>query len=87
MAGSSDPLDRALSADSPTALVRSAGPDDVPDLVRLINTAFAVERFFKRGDRTTGDEVRDLGRRGEFLLLEGHAGRRSRMRLLDAARR
>jgi GNAT superfamily N-acetyltransferase len=46
----------------------------VPELVRLINTAFAVERFFKRGDRTTSGEVRDLSRRGEFLILEQPRG-------------
>ena len=55
-------------------LVRTAGPDDVPELVRLINAAFAIERFFKTGDRTTVEEIRDLARRGEFLLLEEAQG-------------
>ena len=74
MAGSVDPLNRVLAAAPPTAHVRTAGADDVPELVRLINAAFSIERFFKRGDRTTVDEIRDLGQRGEFLLLEGPAG-------------
>ena len=70
MTGSPDPKDRALAAAPPTPLVRTAGADDVPELVRLINTAFAIERFFKTGDRTTVEEIRDLHQRGEFLLLE-----------------
>jgi GNAT superfamily N-acetyltransferase len=75
MIGSPDPLDRAVPPGPPTPLVRTAGADDVSELVRLINTAFAVERFFKTGDRTTVEEIRDLARRGEFLLLEGPQGR------------
>lgn len=62
-----DPRNSALAA-----TVRTAGADDAPELTRLINTAFAVERFFKRGDRTTVGEIRDLSGRGEFLLLEAH---------------
>jgi GNAT superfamily N-acetyltransferase len=73
MIGSPDPLDRAVPS-GPPALVRAAGADDVPALVRLINTAFAIERFFKTGDRTTVEEIRDLAGRGEFLLLEGPQG-------------
>ena len=70
MTGSPDPRNRALAAAPPTARVRTADANDVPQLVRLINAAFAIERFFKRGDRTTVEEIRGLGHRGEFLLLE-----------------
>ena len=73
MIGSPNPLDRAVPA-GPPPRVRAAGPDDVPELVRLINVAFAIERFFKTGDRTTVGEIRDLARRGEFLLLEAVRG-------------
>ena len=55
-------------------MVRAAGPADAPQLLRLINAAFAVEHFFKRGDRTTDDEIRELSTTGEFLLLEAPHG-------------
>src|SRR5918995_1333897 len=74
MKGATDPRNRGLAAAPPTPLVRTTGAGDVPELVRLINTAFAIERFFKTGDRTTVDEVGDLRQRGEFLLLEGPGG-------------
>ena len=64
-----DPGDRAVAPE--TTLVRTAGAGDVPELARLINAAFVVERFFKRGDRTTVEEIRDLAQRGEFLILDG----------------
>ena len=69
----SGPLDRAL-ATAPTAVVRTANKDDVPELTRMINAAFVIERFFKRGDRTTVEEIRDLQQRGEFLIVEGPQG-------------
>ena len=75
MIGSPDPLNRAVPPDPPAPLVRAAGADDVSELLRLINTAFAIERFFKTGDRTSVEEIRDLAKRGEFLLLEGALGR------------
>lgn len=37
--------------------VRPAGPADIPELVRVINAAFQVEKFFVAGDRTTPEEV------------------------------
>ncbi len=37
---------------------RVAGEADVPALVRVINRAYAVERFFKEGQRTDAGEVR-----------------------------
>lgn len=39
-------------------MARQAGPEDVPSLVRLINTAFRVEDFFVLGDRTTDQDIR-----------------------------
>jgi ribosomal protein S18 acetylase RimI-like enzyme len=49
--------------------VREAGPDDLPQIVSLINRAFAVERFFKNGDRTNPEQVRQMMDDGKFLLL------------------
>ena len=62
------------ASDPPAPRVRTAGPHDVADLARLINSAFAVERFFKRGDRTTIDEIRALSATGEFMLVDGPQG-------------
>lgn len=50
--------------------LRTATPTDVPALTTLINDAYVVERFFKRGDRITADGVRALQGTGTFLLLE-----------------
>ena len=50
--------------------VREASPADIPQIVSLINRAFAVERFFKNADRTNEDQVRQNMSEGTFLLLE-----------------
>jgi GNAT superfamily N-acetyltransferase len=42
---------------------------DVPQIVLLINRAFAVERFFKDGDRTDVEQVQQMMGEGTFLLL------------------
>jgi predicted N-acetyltransferase YhbS len=54
--------------------MRTATPADADALARLINDAFAVERFFKRGDRTSPDDVRSLMRDGEFLVRDRDDG-------------
>lgn len=48
---------------------RIAGPGDVPALTTLINEAYLVEAFFKRGDRTDPLEIAALMRKGRFLVL------------------
>jgi len=54
--------------------VRRARPEEAPALVRLINSAYVVERFFVEGDRVDEDEVRAHLARGAFLVLpEGGA--------------
>jgi GNAT superfamily N-acetyltransferase len=52
---------------------RLATPPDIPELVRLINTAYRVEAFFIRGDRTSPDEVRTLmaAAGAQFLVING----------------
>jgi ribosomal protein S18 acetylase RimI-like enzyme len=55
-------------------VLREATGSDVQDIVSLINRAFAVENFFKRGDRTDPETVREDMKNGQFLLLyEGDA--------------
>jgi GNAT superfamily N-acetyltransferase len=55
-------------------VLRVATEADVAAVVRLVNLAFAVEAFFKIGDRTNADEIRAMMGRGEFLLLEDPPG-------------
>jgi len=52
------------------AEARAAGPDDAAAIAALVNTAFQVEAFFKRGDRTSVAEIRELMTRGEFLVID-----------------
>ena len=49
--------------------VREATADDVAAIVSLINSAFAVERFFKNGDRINDEQLREMMSLGKFLLL------------------
>jgi N-acetylglutamate synthase-like GNAT family acetyltransferase len=49
--------------------VREAEPEDLPKIVSLINRAFEVERFFKAGDRTDIETVRQNMIDGSFLVL------------------
>jgi predicted N-acetyltransferase YhbS len=51
-------------------MMRIATPDDADALAQLINQAFAVEMFFKRGGRTSPDNVRSLMHEGEFLVRD-----------------
>ena len=50
--------------------VREAEPKDLPQIVSLINRAFDVERFFKAGDRTDAETVRQNMNDGTFLVLD-----------------
>ena len=54
--------------------VRLALPEDVSDLVRLINASFVVEQPFIEGDRIDADGVRGYMRKGKFLLAEDSSG-------------
>jgi len=53
--------------------VREASAVEVEAIAGLINRAFAVERFFKSGDRTDPEQVRQMMRDGKFLLLHDGA--------------
>ncbi len=50
--------------------VKIARMTDVEAIVRLINTAFLVERFFIERDRTNSEIVRSLMGKGKFLLVD-----------------
>jgi N-acetylglutamate synthase-like GNAT family acetyltransferase len=50
--------------------VRIAEPADIEALVRLINAAFLVERFFIEGDRINAAAARKLMAAGQFLIAE-----------------
>lgn len=52
---------------------RFAEDSDLDPLLTLINSAFAVERFFIRGDRLTPQRIREHMRTGRFLLAEEDA--------------
>ncbi len=50
-------------------VLREASADDVDAIVTLINRAFAIERFFKSGDRINPEQVQEMIQNGKFLLL------------------
>jgi predicted N-acetyltransferase YhbS len=50
--------------------IRAATPADVDAIVRVINAAFKVERFFIDRDRTDADTVCERMQKGNFLLAE-----------------
>ena len=50
--------------------IRVAEEKDLDGLMRLINQAFAVERFFIHGDRLTPLSIREYFGNGQFLLAE-----------------
>lgn len=54
--------------------IRPATTRDVDDLVRVINAAFVVERFFIDRDRTDAESVHVLFAKGGFLVGEDAAG-------------
>lgn len=52
---------------------REASGDDADAIVSMINRAFAVESFFKTGDRTNLAQVQQMMHDGRFLLLTDKA--------------
>ncbi len=49
---------------------RTAESEDAGNIARLVNAAFRPERFFIDHDRTNPEKVRELLRKGKFLLAE-----------------
>lgn len=50
--------------------LRFATPADAASIAELVNLAYRVEDFFKIGDRTDVDEIRDLLGGESFILAE-----------------
>jgi ribosomal protein S18 acetylase RimI-like enzyme len=50
--------------------IRMAAEADFEPLLRLINTAFDVERFFKDEDRLDATKLQSYFRMGNFLVIE-----------------
>jgi GNAT superfamily N-acetyltransferase len=50
--------------------LRIAAPNDIAAIVKLVNAAFAVERFFVDADRTNDEEIAAYLQKGQFLLHE-----------------
>ena len=53
---------------------RLAEPADVDALVRLVNAAFSVEKFFIEDDRINAEGVRRLMAAGQFVVSHDSAG-------------
>lgn len=51
-----------------------AAADDIPGLVRVINAAYVVEKFFVSGDRTDEESARRLMTKGAFVVTRGEEG-------------
>lgn len=49
---------------------RIANPADIPAIVPIVNAAFAVEKFFINGERTSDDKVREQMNQGVFIIAE-----------------
>jgi GNAT superfamily N-acetyltransferase len=45
--------------------------DDAPAITALVNRAFEIEAFFKRGARTTRSEIAAMMSKGAFLVIDG----------------
>jgi N-acetylglutamate synthase-like GNAT family acetyltransferase len=66
-------MGRPSSKDAPKmnqVWLRVAQMEDADAIAHLVNRAFQVERFFIEGDRTNPGAVRELLRKGKFLLAE-----------------
>ena len=50
--------------------LRVARADEATAVAALVNTAFQVEAFFKRGDRTDAGDIGNMMQRGEFLVID-----------------
>lgn len=53
---------------------RLATSDDIPGLLSLINSAYAIETFFD-GTRTDAERLAVNLRKGEILVMEGNGGK------------
>jgi len=54
--------------------IRTAGRDDVPRIVALLNAAFAMERAFIDRDRTSAEEIAHYLGTGTFFVMDAGDG-------------
>jgi predicted N-acetyltransferase YhbS len=54
---------------APAYTLRHATDADVGSIASLVNRAFAIESFFKTGDRINEAQIRDMLLQGQFLLV------------------
>ena len=59
---------------NPAIPIRTATARDLPAMISVVNTAFAVETFID-GTRTDEERMTEMMRKGEFLLAEREPGR------------
>lgn len=62
-----------MNDNSPSLRIRLATPADRPNLISLINAAFAIETFLE-GTRTDDERLAALMQKGEILLAENSTG-------------
>lgn len=55
-------------------MIQTARLDQAEAVARLVSLAYRVEDFFKHGDRTNAQEVREMMGRGRFLTIEDPPG-------------
>jgi predicted N-acetyltransferase YhbS len=60
-----------------TMSMRPATSDDVASIVKLLNTAFAMERAFMDRDRTNAIDIAHYLDTGTFLVVDGGSGQLS----------
>lgn len=51
-------------------MIRRARTEDVPEIARIINAAFEVEREFREGARTSAEEIAKLLEHDVFFVAE-----------------
>jgi N-acetylglutamate synthase-like GNAT family acetyltransferase len=56
-----------------TEAIREASHSDVPQIVSLINRAFAITRSFRQGNRSNPEQIETMMGAGKFLLLGSEA--------------
>lgn len=52
------------------ATIRTAKQDDIPAMVAVVNAAFAVEREFRAGERTSAADILRLMEKSAFFVAE-----------------
>ena len=59
-----------MKIDKHTYRIRNAAESDIPEIVRVTNAAYKIERFYLEEDRTNKADVRTQMASGVFLVAE-----------------